>query len=87
MKATKPIPAPPSVAVRFRSKIEQAVAEGAPLSQLTLRLTRGSAEQLKRDRSVALAEISFANGAMTFLGVKVVTADVSANALDRTAQE
>ena len=82
MKAAKPLPAPPTVAARFRSEIEQAMSEGAALDDLTLHLTPGNLEQLKRDRAVAVADISFAGGAMTYLGVKILKGS-GPSALDR----
>jgi hypothetical protein len=74
-----------SVAARFRGEIEAAEAEGAARKNLTLKLTLGDAHQLKRDPLVALADISFADGTMWFLGVKVQQGGVPESALERPA--
>ena len=67
-----PVPAiRPTVGARFRSEIEQALSEGVPIEDIELQLTLGDAEQLKRDRAVAVSDISFTDGVMTYLGVKV----------------
>ena len=73
----------PTVAARFRSEIQQAESQGVPLDDITLHLTLGDAEQLKRDRKVATADISFAGGTMTYLGVKVVKGETPASVLRR----
>jgi hypothetical protein len=73
------------VANRFRTEIEQAASEGVSLGDLALHLTLGDISQLKRDRTVALADISFADGAMTYLGVTVVKGNVPQSALRRQA--
>ena len=41
-----------TVAVRFRYEIEQAEARGAVRAAMTLRLTLGDADKLKRDRDL-----------------------------------
>jgi hypothetical protein len=85
MKAPRP-PAPrPTVAVRFRSEIELAASEGVAIDALAL--TLGDVELLKRDRALAVADISFAGGIMKYLGVKVVKGDVPASELRRLAAE
>ena len=69
---TPPLPArraPP--AAHFRGEIEKAEAAGAAREDMVLRLTRGDASKLKRDPGLAVADISFFEGAMRFLGVKV----------------
>ncbi|HZZ35192.1 MAG TPA: hypothetical protein VFE03_05670 [Caulobacteraceae bacterium] len=48
---------------------------------MTLRLTLGDVAALKRDRSLALEEISFANGEMRFRGVKVIAGGLAASEL------
>jgi hypothetical protein len=58
-------------AVLFRTQIERAEAVGAKRQAMTLRLTHGDVSQLKRDRGLAVEDISFADGVMRFLGVKV----------------
>jgi len=74
-----------TVADRFRGEIERAASEGVALGDLALHLTLGDISQLKRDRTVALADISFAGGAMTYLGVTVVVGNVPQSALRRQA--
>ena len=87
MKRPAPSPSSLSTARRFRSQIEQAVADGVPLGDLTLHLTLGDTAHLTRDREVPVADISFADGAMSFLGVKVVKGDVVLSVLRRDAAE
>jgi hypothetical protein len=72
-----------TVAHRFKAEIEQAALEGVPLADLTLNLTIGDIEQLKRDRTIPLADISFAGGAMTYLGVNIVKAAAPPSTLRR----
>jgi hypothetical protein len=76
-----------TVADRFRGEIEQAASEGVALEELALHLTLGDVEQLKRDRAVALADISFTGGTMTYLGVTVVKGNVPQSALRRQAAD
>ncbi len=68
---------------RFRSQIETAVAEGVAPADMTLRLTLGDAHAMSRDPATPLADISYAGGAMRFLGVKVEKGGVEASKLDR----
>jgi hypothetical protein len=75
------------VAVRFRSEIELAASEGVAIDALALHLTLGDVELLKRDRALAVADISFAGGIMKYLGVTVVKGDVPASELRRPAAE
>lgn len=72
-------------AVRFKAEIERATAEGVALEDMALHLTLGDVEQLKRDRTVAMADINFRGGTMTYLGVKVVKGDGGASVLRREA--
>lgn len=58
-------------AIVFREAIEQAVSEGVKPDAMTLQLTRADASLLKRDNTLAVADISFADGVMRFLGVAV----------------
>lgn len=85
MKASRPTPQSRrgSPAVFFRGQIESAEAEGVDREDMTLRLTLGDASNLKRDASLAQADISFADGLMRFLGVKVEQGGVSTSVLDR----
>jgi hypothetical protein len=66
----------------FRTAIEKAEAEGARRDEMVLRLTSRDAADLKRDKTIAVADISFAGGVMRFLGVKVVQGGLEASALD-----
>lgn len=70
MKSGLPPPCSPRAA-RFRSQIERAEADGMARADMTLRLTHGDADLLKRDPGLAIADISFADGVMRFLGVRV----------------
>lgn len=81
MKPTHTIATRPTPAIRFRAEIERAAASGAALDDMALHLTLGDVEQLKRDRTVPIADICFAGGAMTYLGVKVLKGDVPASIL------
>jgi hypothetical protein len=69
---------------RFRAEIEQAVADGAAREDMTLRLTLGDASKLKRDPTVAVSEISFAEGRMRFLGVDIQEVSVAESELVRS---
>jgi hypothetical protein len=75
-------PPRPSV-LDFRAAIAQAETDGLAKDALVLRLTHRDENELKRDRSVAIEEISFLGGKMTFLGVTVVTGGVVESVLDR----
>jgi hypothetical protein len=65
----------------FGRQIEKAELAGVERSAMTLRLTLGDVAALKRDRSLALEEISFANGEMRFRGVKVIAGGLAASEL------
>src|SRR5690606_4669201 len=56
-------------AVVFREAIAKAEAEGVDKDGLILRLTLRDGADLKRDRTLALSDISFSDGEMRFLGV------------------
>lgn len=72
-----------SPAIRFRDEIERAEAEGVAPEDLTLHLTLGDMSLLKRDSSLPLTDISFSDGAMRFLGVKVESGGVTESRLLR----
>ena len=80
--STRPSLPPLAPAERFRGQIETALADGVALEDMTLRLTLGDTHKLKRDPKVALADISFADGVMRYLGVKVEQGGVAASTLD-----
>jgi hypothetical protein len=69
--------------VVFRQAIAAALAEGVLADDLTLRLTLTDASKFKRDRTLALDDISFAGGRMRFLGVTVEEGGVTASELVR----
>jgi len=79
-----PRPRPPApAAITFRNAIERAVQEGVAPDAMTLRLTLRDEADLKRDRTIAVEDISFDAGVMRFLGVKVATGGVVASTLER----
>jgi len=75
-------PAARSVADVFTRQIEAAEQGGVDRGDMTLSLTLNDANELKRDRTLALEDISFAAGQMRFKGVKVKAGGVSASTLD-----
>jgi len=77
-------PRPRRSAEIFRTAIDNAVAGGAALDDMMLRLTLSDASELKRDRTLAIEDISFSEGVMRFLGVKVTPGGVTASSLDVT---
>ena len=84
MKATSTATAKrPTPAVIFRKEIEGALQAGAKPKSLTLRLTGLDASHLKRDRTLAVSDISFTGGEMRFLGVKVEQDGVEVSELVR----
>ena len=85
MKGPSPATKPLSAAGRLRVVIEAAEADGARREDMTLRLTLRDVDQLKRDRSLALEDISFAGGVMRYLGVKIEQGGVAESVLDRPA--
>ena len=70
-----------SAAVHFGEEIRKAELHGVNRKDMTLRLTLGDVNQLRRDRSLAVADISFAGGTMRYLGVKIEQGGVAASAL------
>ncbi len=66
---------------RFRSEIEKATGAGAAPADLLLQLTLSDASKLRRDRTILTEDLSFADGEMRYLGVKVVEGDTKASAL------
>ena len=73
----------PTLQDRYRT----AAAEGIDPDEMALHLTLGDVEQLKRDRAIAVADISFTGGTMRYLGVKVVKGDTPASELRRPVAE
>lgn len=73
-----------SAALYLRAEIEKAEAAGVSREDMSLHLTLNDVNQLKRDRSLPVSDISFADGTMRYLGVEVVQGGVSVSVL-RTA--
>lgn len=67
---------------RFRAAIANALANGASLDEMTLRLTLRDASLLARDRTTPVEDIGYRDGVMRFLGVKVETGGVPTSTLD-----
>lgn len=80
---SKPTPPPAPPAVFFQRRIQDALTEGAVVADMTLRLTLGDARRLRRDADLPMEAISYRDGAMHFLGVKVVEGGVEASVLER----
>lgn len=68
---------------RFRGQIEAAVADGVAREDMTLKLTLRDANRLTRDPATPVADVSFAGGAMRFLGVKIEQGGVAESVLER----
>jgi hypothetical protein len=68
---------------RLRDLIADAQKDGVKPGKLLLRLTLGDAIEIKRDASVAVDEISFKDGEMRFLGIKVAEGGVTVSSIDR----
>lgn len=76
------LPASPSIAA-LRSTIEAALADGLKRKDLALHLTLRDESRIKRSPDVALDEVSFGDGGMSFLGIKVITGAVTVSSLER----
>lgn len=74
-------PAKRDVIAEFRAAIAAADRDGADREALLLRVTHRDASLLKLSPSVALDEISFADGQMRFLGVRVEVGAVTVSGL------
>lgn len=70
-----------ATAIHLRGEIEKAEAQGVSREDMTLQLTLNDVNHLKRDRSLPVADISFVDGVMRFLGVKVLPGGVAASVL------
>lgn len=75
-KSKSPISSGQSILI-LRSEIEQALASGAELSSLVLRLTTRDDSALKRHPEIAVTDIHFQDGEMHFLGVRVLKGEFS----------
>ena len=60
-------------------------SEGIPRQDMLLRLTFRDASLIKRSPSVGVDEVSFADGYMRFLGVKIVVGPVALSSLEAPA--
>ena len=76
-----------STAIGLRREVEKAEADGVLKEDMTLELTLQDVSNLKRDRTLAVTDIGFAGGVMTFLGVKIVQGGVGASVLRRAASD
>lgn len=70
----------------FRKQIEAAEADGVQRDDMLLRLTLSDVSHLKRDRDLAVTDISFKDGVMRYLGVRVEQGGVTDSALDLTSK-
>ncbi len=70
---------------RFRLQIETALAGGSSREEMVLHLTYRDANLLTRDPATPLADISFSDGVMRFLGVRVEKGGVPISALECSA--
>ncbi len=82
-KPSRPSARRESVAAQFQREIETAEGQGVARGDMTLNLTLGDANKLKRDRDIDLTAISFSDGTMRFLGVRVVEGGVAESVLSR----
>lgn len=73
-------------ALRFSREIRDAVAAGAQPDDMQLNLTLMDASKIKRDREIAVEDVSFADGRMRYLGVSVVEGGARSSALFTTAE-
>jgi len=71
----------PNPGLTFKTKIENAKLNGIAPSALLLQLTRGDVSRLKRDPSLATGDISFVDGQMRYLEVKVSEGEVAVSDL------
>lgn len=76
------LPASPTIS-DLRAAIAQAQSDGIRVKDLVLHLTHRDESRIKRSRDVAMDEVSFNDGEMRFLGVRVVTGSVTVSILDR----
>lgn len=67
---------------RFRERIETAVAGGTNPEDMVLHLTLRDVSLLSRDPAVPVTDISYANGVMRFLGVRIEKGGVAVSALE-----
>jgi hypothetical protein len=83
-QAPKPARRRGTAAEEARLAIEQADADGVAREDMTLRMTLRDASELKRDPKVPMADISYGEGGMRYLGVAVDQGGgVTQSSLDR----
>jgi hypothetical protein len=81
MTTPRPSPRRASAADHFRKEIGKTEAQGVSREDMTLHLTLNDVNQLRRDRSLAVEDISFVGGTMRYLGVKIEQGGVSESEL------
>jgi hypothetical protein len=70
----------------LRSAIDRAESQGVARGDMLLHLTLRDESMIKRSRSVGVDEVSFADGQMWFVGVKVVAASGGTSSLEVPAE-
>ena len=70
-----------NAATHFRNEIGKAEASGVSREAMTLHLTLSDVNQLRRDPLIPVADISFADGTMRYLGVKIEQGGVEVSVL------
>jgi hypothetical protein len=78
---TTTAPRAPDIA-DLRSAIDKAETQGIDRGDMLLHLTLRDESVIKRSRSVGVDEISFADGEMRFIGVKVVVTSEAMSSLE-----
>jgi predicted Zn-dependent protease len=73
--------------VDLRAAIARALEDGSDIGDLRLRVTRRHEAEIKRSPEVQLDEVSFKDGVMAFLGVKVLVGQNDISFLDLNGAE
>jgi hypothetical protein len=73
--------------VDLRAAIARALEDGSDIGDLRLRVTRRHEAEIKRSPEVQLDEVSFKDGVMAFLGVKVLVGQNDVSFLDLNGAE
>ncbi len=66
----------------FRKAIEAAEQEGVSREAMTLRLTLRDTTLIRRDNTIPVQDISFADGEMKVLNVRVISGGIPESVLD-----
>lgn len=82
MKSSSPKARTLDAAAYFRTEIEKAEAAGAARESMLLKLTLSDVSRIRRDRNLSVTDISYADGVMRFLGVKVDEGGVTVSVLN-----